>query len=124
MTRGFKFRFRGGLIALTLATVGITPIGSVHAAVVNNLYAPAQISYVYSYSEFGGGDVVFRLETTLAGCDDGYWLRPTDPGFQRNVAMLMSAQLARRAISVFAFDSQLWSGSVAKYCRVDMIAMS
>lgn len=124
MTQRSKCQFRRGLIALALTIVGIAPIGPAHGAVVNTLTTPAQISYVYSYSEFGGGDVVFRLETTLAGCDDGYWLRPTDPGFQRNVAMLMSAQLARRAISVFAFDSQLWSGSVAKYCRLDMIAMS
>jgi hypothetical protein len=122
MTRSSKFR--RGSIVLTLAAIGIAPIERAQATVVNNLYAPAQVSFVYSYSEFGGGDVVFRLDTTLTGCEAGYWLRPTDPGFQRNVAMLMSAQLARRAISVHTYDDQIWSGSVSKYCRVLMIAMS
>ena len=124
MTQRTKFRLGRCLIALILTIGGIAPIGPAHGTVVNNLTTPAQISYVYSYSEFGGGDVVFRLQTILAGCEGGYWLRPTDPGFQRNVAMLMSAQLARRAISIYAYDNQIWSGSVAKYCRVDMIAMS
>jgi hypothetical protein len=122
MTRGSKF-FRGP-IAMALAAFGFALIGPANAAVVNNLTTPAQVSFVYSYSEFGGGDVVFRLDTTLTGCEAGFWLRPTDPGFQRNVAMLMSAQLARRAISVHAYDDQIWSGSVSKYCRVSMIAMS
>jgi hypothetical protein len=106
---------------LVLATPWVST--AAQAAAVGNLAAPAQVTDIYTYSEYGGGDVIFKIATSVTGCEAGFWLRPSDGGFQRNVALLMSAQLARRAITLQAADDLLWPGSTGKFCHVILIAM-
>lgn len=83
--------------------------------------APTTVVFVHSYTEWRGGDMVFKTGTMVAGCEAGFWLRPTDPGFQRNVALLTSAHLSGRQVMVWARDDIIWNGSSFKFCWVDSI---
>ncbi|MEP2103975.1 MAG: hypothetical protein ABJP02_17750 [Parasphingorhabdus sp.] len=106
-----------------IGTFLIFALAPTQAAIVGSSTEKATIATLYSYSDYGGGDVVFTITTAVPGCDAGYWLRPTDPGFDRNLAAVMSAHLAGRPIIVLAHDDQLWSSSPGKYCRVNLVAI-
>jgi len=71
-----------------------------------------------SYSEYGNGDVVFRLSNSAPGCGAGFWLRSSDPGFKQNLAIVIGASLAEKVIGVHAYDDSLWPGSGSAFCRV------
>ncbi len=106
------------IFVITLLLLTLAPV---KAAIVGSSTAKVTIATLYSYSDYGGGDVVFAITTVVPGCEAGYWLRPTDPGFDRNLAAVMSAHLAGRSIIVLAHNDRLWSGSPGKYCRVHLI---
>jgi len=66
-------------------------------------------------------DTVFTLTSGPVGNCFGFWLRLSDPGYQANYASLLAAQISKRAITVYALDTQTWSGSSSLYCLVDAI---
>jgi hypothetical protein len=81
------------------------------------------ISWMMTYqgSLWPVADTTFSLTNGPAGTCVGFWLRPSDPGYQANYATLLAAQISKRAITVYALDDQLWTGSSTKYCLVDSI---
>ncbi|MEO9599799.1 hypothetical protein [Parasphingorhabdus sp.] len=97
-------------------------LASAHAAIVGSTTNKVTITGLFSYSDYGGGDVIITTDSDISGCEAGYWLRPTDDGFEQNFAIAMSASLANRPVIVMAHNDQLWSGSAGKYCRLDLIA--
>ena len=73
---------------------------------------------MFSYATFGNGDVIFQLtQNPLPQCY-GFWLRSSDPGFRTHVAIVLSVIQAQGEITVTAEDSDVWTGSTAKYCLV------
>lgn len=78
---------------------------------------PVHITLIHAYTQYGGGDVVFQVDGSFAGCY-GYWLSPNDDGFKQAYAMLPMVKATSAAIVVYADETQLWSGSGSNYCRV------
>ncbi|MEI8594388.1 hypothetical protein [Photobacterium sp. Hal280] len=78
------------------------------------------IKMIHSYSEYGGGDVIFRLaESETTSCPSGYWLRKTDPGFDANLSMLIAAFHAKSRVVVYGLPDEIWPGSqTGKYCHL------
>jgi hypothetical protein len=76
------------------------------------------IAEIYSYSEYGGGDVVFSLKNPSANCDKGYWLKKSDPGFNANLSMLIAAYHAKTNVIVYGHINEIWDGSTGKYCHL------
>lgn len=77
-----------------------------------------KITEIGSYSEFGGGDVYIKVQNPSSHCD-AYWIRPSDPGFQSNLSMALSAFHAKSNVKVFGLRDELWNGSTGvKFCRV------
>lgn len=101
------------IISILLLTVGIA-----NAAIVST---NGKITSALSYAEYGTGDVVFQLNTTLAGCENGFWLRPTDAGFKTNISFLLAAQLSGRNVYLQAHNDLIWNGSAAKTCKLYVI---
>lgn len=83
--------------------------------------AATRISFLDSYNQYGGGDVIFKVETPIYDCY-GYWISKTDPGFQANMSMLTAAYLAGTSVVVFGLADQLWSGSGNKYCKLHSVS--
>ncbi len=91
-----------------------------HAALVG---ATGKITWSYSYSDFGTGDVVFQMSLITVGCENGFWLRTTDPGFKSNLSFLLAAHLSGKTVSVLGYNDSIWTGSAGKYCRLYQISI-
>lgn len=87
-------------------------------------YTARKITEMYTYTEYGGGDVVFRVDVPIAGCEGGFWLRSTDAGYKTNVAAVLMAYGNKSAVRVWAHNDQLWSGSGSPTCRLYSIGLA
>jgi hypothetical protein len=77
-----------------------------------------RVTRIGVYAEYGGGDVVFSVANPLPGCEGGFWLKKSDPGFQTTLSTLLSAYHARATVKVYALTDQIWPGSAAPHCRL------
>ena len=94
-------------------------VTSASAAVL--LSSPVTISTLYTYPQFGGGDVVVQVSQPLAGCESGFWLSASDPGFKSVYAQLLLARAARTVLSIWAYSDQIWTGSSGNTCRIQAV---
>lgn len=115
-TVGFAF---AAAAAFTAAAVALPA----HAALVGD-YTNRKVLEVYAYEDFGGGDFVFRVDLPVAGCEGGFWFRPSDPGFKSSVATVLLAYSSKAAVRVWAYSEQLWTGSSAPTCRVHAVGLA
>jgi hypothetical protein len=76
------------------------------------------VTQFFVFSEFGNGDVGIKVSSPTTGCADGFWLRPSDPGFKTLYAQLSMAYATQSPISISAHDNSIWPGSTGAYCRV------
>ena len=102
--------------------VGLAVSGVVEAAIVNG--AVGSIKSVYTYSDFGTGDMTFQVTSPLATCPDGFWIRMTDAGAKTLVAEVLMAVSASMPISAWGYDdaANAWSGSSGHYCRLYVLS--
>ena len=106
-------------IKYLIISVLILTSGLAQAALVT---VSGKITVTYSFSDYGAGDVVFQMSATGVGCETGFWLRPTDPGFKSNLSFLLAAHLSGRNVSVQGYNDSIWTGSAGKYCRLYSIS--
>jgi hypothetical protein len=85
-------------------------------------YEPKVVTEVFSYTDYGGGDVIFRVNAPIRGCEGGFWLRPTDPGFKQSLATVLLAYGSKSTVRVWAYDDEPWPGSPAPTCRMYVIS--
>lgn len=104
-------------MALAISALALIAAESAQATVVSS-NGPVQITGMITYSSSGGGDVIFYISTPVTGCPGGVWIRPTDPGFQQNVAAVLSAQMANRPVTVWVENNDIWAGSTSGACRL------
>ncbi|NQZ10597.1 MAG: hypothetical protein HRT35_25885 [Algicola sp.] len=62
--------------------------------------------------------MIFRLSDPVANCDDGYWLKKSDPGFGANLSMLLAAYQAKTTVRIYGEPSIRWPVISAKYCKL------
>ena len=93
------------------------------AALVGD-YSIRAVLEINTYEDFGGGDVMFRVNPTVVGCEGGFWLTPTDPGFKTNLASLMMAYQTKSGLRVRGYTDQIWTGSSAPACKLYSIGMT
>ena len=74
-------------------------------------------SRIYAYSDYGGGDFIFSVQNPIVGCEGGFWLRPTDAGFEVLTALIMTYNATGKTFIVTYYDDQTWPGSPSKFCR-------
>jgi hypothetical protein len=96
--------------------LSIAPV--IHAAVV---HSSGTVTVILTYANFGQGDFTFRITNQPAGCNAGYWISPSQPGFKTTVAFVMQARATGETVLVGADNAQLWSGSGDQWCKVDYV---
>jgi hypothetical protein len=103
-------------VSVFLACLGFVPAAT--AAVAGHA-RPITVTGYFVYPEYGGGDVVVTLSEPVAtGCEAGFWLRPSDPGFKAAMATIMMAYINKSPVRIWVLDDQVWPGSAAKYCKL------
>lgn len=75
------------------------------------------ISRLYTYTQFGSGDIVVQLADAAPGCT-GFWLSPADDGFKSVYALLLAAYHSGSTIRIAGDDAQIWTGSGDSYCKM------
>lgn len=83
-----------------------------------------KIALVSAYNQYGGGDVVIRAQTNVAGCEDGFWMTKSDAGYSANLALILSAYHAKSPVTVYGLSEQIWAGSAGKFCKLYNIELS
>jgi hypothetical protein len=120
MVRGFFYLIRG-ISAFIAATM--TP-GLGTAAVVSPP-SPVLVSQSYAYASYGGGDFVFTTSAAAPGCESGWYVKASDPGYRAVVATVLTAQAAGTQVTVYGDNSDLWLGSPSgHFCRVQTVGIS
>jgi len=81
------------------------------------------IQKIYSYTQFGGGDVQVLVTLGATNCG-GFWLKPSDPGFKAALSMLLSAYLAKSQVMIYGLDNDLWPGSPSgTFCHITTVVL-
>ena len=96
----------GVLFSGTLAQAAITenPVG--------------YVTRIYTYTDYGTGDVVFEVQNPPAACANGFWVRMSDVGAKSTYAYIMLAYSMQTPLRIGAYDTDIWPGSGGKYCRL------
>lgn len=79
------------------------------------------ITTLYTYPQYGGGDVVIQVSLPLAGCESGFWLSGSDPGLRTVYAQLLAARMTKTPLAIWAFNDQIWTGSSGRTCRIQAV---
>lgn len=104
-----------------LALLFVLSCSSSYAATVSS--PVTKVNYLSSYNQYGGGDVVFSVENPAGGCENGFYLSKSDPGFSQNLAMILSAYQAKNPVTVYGLSDQIWPGSAGKFCKLYLIEL-
>ena len=76
------------------------------------------VTGVYTYTDYGTGDVVVTVQNPPSACQHGYWIRMTDAGAKTTYAQILAAYYAKTPLRIGGYDDQMWPGSTGKYCRL------
>jgi hypothetical protein len=76
------------------------------------------VTAVYTYTDYGGGDVIVTVQNAPAACQHGFWIRMSDPGAKTVFAEVLAAYHAQTPLRMGGYDDQLWPGSTGKHCRL------
>jgi hypothetical protein len=77
----------------------------------------AQIKTLDSYS----GDTVVFLETNPVGCDQGFWMRPDQPGFKANLDAITKAAHAKARVKIEGNAAEMWPQMDVDRCRLQSV---
>lgn len=94
------------------------------AYAIDDWTVPTKITRIFSYNQFGGGDVVFTVANPTTNCPGGYWITKADPGFSANYAAILGSYLSQNSVRVVGQPDQLWTGSSSVICKVYVISPS
>ena len=109
-----------GIARFVVAASSLLAFGIANAALIT---VTGKITKTYSFSDYGTGDVVFQMNAIGVGCESGFWLRTTDPGFKNNLSVLIAAHLGGRTVYVQGYNDSIWNGSSGKTCRLYVISI-
>jgi hypothetical protein len=118
-------RLRSVNVAAVIAFAAL-PFGSrfAYAAQVTP-GVPVTITQSYAYTSYGGGDFVFSTTIGATGCETGWYVKTTDPGYKAAVSTVLSAQAAGLQVVVYGENTDHWSGSPSgHYCRLVLVGVS
>jgi hypothetical protein len=94
-------------------------------AVVVTPGVPVTITQSFAYTTYGGGDFVFATSAHAAGCESGWYMKTTDPGYKAAVSVVLTAQAAGLQVIVYGDTADLWSGSPSgHFCRLQTVGVS
>jgi len=88
---------------------------SAFAAPITSDYAP--IKQVDTYS----GDTIVFLEKNPAGCEQGFWMRPTHEGFKENLDGVTKAVHSNARVKVSGNSDEMWPQMELNRCRLDTL---
>jgi hypothetical protein len=112
------------LTCMLLACACIAAGGRAAAAVVSPT-ASVTVTDSNAYTSYNGGDFIFFTSAAASGCEAGWYIKSTDPGYKTAVAVVLAAQLSGNFVLVRGDNSDLWSGSPGSHiCHAITVGIS
>src|ERR1700729_2260479 len=108
---GSMYRLRILNIAAVIAFAAVPLVPSFASAAQVSPGVPVTITQSYAYTSYGGGDFVFSTSVAVSGCESGWYMKATDPGYKAAVSVVLAAQAAGLQVLVYGDTADLWSGS-------------
>jgi hypothetical protein len=109
---------------MILACACIAGGGTVTAAVVTPS-ASVTVTDSNAYTTYNGGDFIFSTSAGASGCETGWYIKSTDPGYKTAVAVVLAAQLSGNYVLIRGDNADLWSGSPGShFCHVVTVGIS
>lgn len=105
-----------------LGAIGLAALLAAESASAQ-LVATSEITQILSYEMYGGGDLLVKLATPRPECEGGAWLSKSDPGFEQNVSIILSARMSNRPITLYLDSNVIWPGSTTRFCRLYAIGL-
>jgi hypothetical protein len=78
-----------------------------------------EITYYDQYS----GDTLVFLKNNPAGCEQGFWLRPSHGQFKDNIAKIEKAMHAHARVKIAGNDAQRWKQTEDNRCRLQSVSV-
>lgn len=108
------------MIFVGVASLALSAIVGTTAAVAKTVKSDyAEITYLDQYS----GDTLVFLASNPRGCEQGFWMRPSQAKFKENLAVVMKAVHSKARVIVAGNDEQRWPQTEDKRCRVQSITV-
>ncbi len=107
-------------LKIVLTIIGLLMVASVNAAQEDS---HGTITNIYSYTQYGGGDIQIQVSHPSPSCQGGFWLSPDDPGFTSTLSFLLSGYHAGSTFHFSGENTQIWGGSGADYCRLTSVGL-
>lgn len=106
------------LTTLMIGTAALTLSGMAIAAPASPI--TTEYSKIKSIDNYAGDTTVF-LEKNPAGCEQGFWMRPTQAGFEGKLKMLENAAHQNSRIRIVEDGADLWKQLEERNCRLDTV---
>jgi hypothetical protein len=103
-------------LAWTAALGSIWFAFAAHATITDN--PVGLVNGIYTYTDYGTGDVIVVVQSPPAACQNGFWIRMTDAGAKTVYAQVLAAYYTKTPLRMGGYDDQMWAGSTGKYCRL------
>lgn len=110
-------------LTLTIFTTLAMIMGINLAAHADLVSTTTHLTDVSVYANYNGGDVAVVVANPAPGCDNGFYVSPSDPGYKSVLAALLSSLHAKTQVNISGFDTNLWSGSGGKYCHIHGVSV-
>jgi len=65
------------------------------------------VTAIYTYTDYGGGDIVITVQSAPAACQHGFWIRLADPGSKTVFAQVLSAYQAKTPLRMGGYDNEM-----------------
>ena len=106
------------ITALMIGTAALAFAGSAIAAPASPI--TTEYSKIKSIDTYAGDTTVF-LEKNPVGCEQGFWMRPTQTGFEDKLHTLEAAAHQNSRIMITGDGADLWQQLADRNCRLDTV---
>lgn len=112
-------------VAAVIAVAAVLPVAKFANAAQVGPGVPVTVTQSFAYTTYDGGDFVFSTSAAASGCESGWYMKATDPGYKAAVSTVLAAQAAGLQVLVYGDTADLWSGSPSgHYCRLSVVGVS
>jgi hypothetical protein len=112
-------------VAAAIAVAAVLPVAKFADAAQVSPGVPVTVTQSFAYTTYDGGDFVFSTSAAASGCESGWYIKATDPGYKAAVSTVLAAQAAGLQVLVYGDTADLWSGSPSgHYCRLSVVGVS
>jgi hypothetical protein len=105
------------VISILAGAAAVSLLAALPASAASIVSDYSKIQQIDTYA----GDTIVFLSNNPAGCELGFWMRPTQDGFEEKLDKVEKAAHAQARVKVSGDGSDLWNQLEERNCRLESI---